>query len=106
MSIHGQEGIYGPGAGVISRLRDTNYEQVAIALGGYGERVGNFEQVGPAIQRSLTSGLPALVNLEIAPDVVHPIMGAMVGPASRPGETVIPYYENIPPPPDDETGAE
>ena len=101
MSIHGQEGIYGAGAGVISRLKDTNYEQVAIALGGYGERVGNFEQIGPAIQRSLASGLPALVNLEIAPDVVHPLMGMMVGPASRPGEIVIPYYENIPPPPED-----
>lgn len=96
MSIHGQEGIYGSGSGVIASLNDTSYERVAIALGGYGERVGNFEDVGPAIQRSMASGLPSVVNLEIAPDVVHPIMSMMVGPAAAPGETVIPYYENIP----------
>jgi len=87
MSVHGQEGMYGTGAGVISGLRDTDYEQVAIALGGYGERVGNFEQIGPAIQRSLASGLPALVNLEIAPSVVHPMMGAMVGLRRAPAKS-------------------
>ncbi len=96
MSIHGQEAIFGSGAGVIAQLNDSNYEQVAIALGGYGERVSNFEEVGPAIQRAFDSGLPAIVNIEIAPDVVHPIMGMMVGPAATPGEVVIPYYENIP----------
>jgi len=98
MSVHGQEGVFGAGSGVISRLNDTDYERVGIAFGGYGERVSNFEQVGPALQRSLDSGLPAVVNVEIAPEVVHPIMGYMVGPASASGETVIPYYENIPAP--------
>jgi len=100
MSVHGQEMIFGAGSGIISRLNDSDYERVAIAFGGYGERVNNFEQIGPALQRSLDSGLPAVLNLEIAPEVVHPVTAFLVGRASTPGEAVIPYYENIPAPPD------
>jgi thiamine pyrophosphate-dependent acetolactate synthase large subunit-like protein len=96
MSIHGQEAIFGRGAGVISTLNDSDYEKVAVALGGYGERVGNFEEIGPAMQRSFDSGLPAVINLEIAPEVIHPIMNAMVGPPAVSTDVVIPYYENIP----------
>ena len=98
MSIHGQEAAFGAGSGVISSLGDADYERVASAFGGYGERVSNFEQVGPAVQRALDSGLPGVVNVEIAPEVVHPVTTFMVGAASIPGEVVIPYYENIVPP--------
>jgi acetolactate synthase-1/2/3 large subunit len=96
MSQHGQEGIFGAGKDVVATLRDTDYDRVAIAFGGYGERVGNFEEIGPAIQRSLDAGVAAVVNLEIAPDVVHPLMQRMVGAPANPNDTVIPYYENIP----------
>jgi acetolactate synthase-1/2/3 large subunit len=96
MSQHGQEGIFGEGKGVVCTLKDTDYDKVAIAFGGYGERVGNFEQIGPAIHRSLDAGVAAVVNLEIAPDVVHPMMERMVGAPDNPNDTVIPYYENIP----------
>lgn len=96
MSKHGQEGIFGAGKGVVSTLRDTDYDKVAIALGGYGERVGNFEQIAPAIQRALDAGVAGVINLEIAPDVVHPLMERMVGAPANPKDTVIPYYENIP----------
>ncbi len=96
MSRHGQEGIFGAGKGVISGLKDTDYDRVATAFGGYGERVGNFEQMAPALQRAFDSGLPAVVNLDFAPEVVHPLMDRMVGRPANEAEVVIPYYENVP----------
>ena len=96
MSIHGQEMVFGAGAGVISKLADTDYDRVAVAFGGYGERVRNFEDISGAVERALNADKAALINLEISPEVVHPLMEGMVGPPSTPGEIVIPYYENIP----------
>ncbi|MCC7365754.1 MAG: thiamine pyrophosphate-binding protein [Dehalococcoidia bacterium] len=96
MSTHGQEGIWGAGQTVAATLRDTDYDRVAVAFGGYGERVKNFEEVAPAVQRSLDANLAAVVNLEIAPDVVHPLMVQMMAPPADPTDIVIPYYENIP----------
>lgn len=96
MSVHGQEMIFGAGKGVISRLRDTDYDGVAQAFGGYGERVGNFENIAAAVHRAFDANTAALLNLETSPEIVHPITQSMVGLASAPGEVVIPYYENIP----------
>jgi len=44
-------------------LRDTHYEQVITALGGYGEQVTDPEEIGAAIDRALASELPAVVNV-------------------------------------------
>lgn len=98
MSLHGQEGIYGDEAGAMAQLRDADYDKVAVALGGYGERARNFEEIGPAIGRAFASGLPSVVNVEVSPQVSHPIMPLMVGPPANPNDIVIPYYENIPGP--------
>ena len=60
MSLHGQEAMFGRGSGVISRLRDTDYDRVGMAFGAYGERVRDFEEIGPAVRRALDRyGLPA-----------------------------------------------
>ena len=96
MSLHGQELAFGPGTGVISALRDTDYDRVAVAFGAYGERVRRVEDIGPAVRRALDAGRPAVLNLEISPEVVHPLMHRMVGRPAADGEIVIPYYENIP----------
>ena len=44
-------------------LRETHYEEVVKALGGYGELVTKPEDIGPAIDRALASDLPSLVNV-------------------------------------------
>ena len=44
-------------------LRETHYEQVVSALGGYGELVTDPEDIGAAIDRALASELPAVVNV-------------------------------------------
>jgi acetolactate synthase-1/2/3 large subunit len=50
----------------------TRYDQVVEALGGHGELVTDPDQVGPAIDRALDSGLPALVNVLTDPSDVYP----------------------------------
>ncbi|HEV7863262.1 MAG TPA: hypothetical protein VGR20_11195, partial [Acidimicrobiia bacterium] len=41
-------------------------------LGGYGELVSDPSEIGPAIDRALASGLPALVNVLTDPADVYP----------------------------------
>jgi len=41
------------------------YEDIAVALGGHGEHVTKPEEIGPAIERAMESGLPAVVNVEV-----------------------------------------
>lgn len=96
MSIHGQQAVYGDDAGIISRLADSDYEQVARGLGAAGERVSRLEDVGPAIRRALASGKPTCINLSVSGEVVHPITPSMVGYTDDPETIVIPYYDNVP----------
>jgi acetolactate synthase-1/2/3 large subunit len=43
------------------------YDKMVEALGGYGEYVDKIEDIKPALARAFTSGLPALVNVEVDP---------------------------------------
>ena len=54
---------YGRDRLVGCELLPTRYSDVAIALGGYGERVSRLEELRPALQRALDSGLPACVDV-------------------------------------------
>jgi acetolactate synthase-1/2/3 large subunit len=96
MSIHGQQVVYGSEAGIVSRLADSDYEEVARGLGAVGERVSQLEDVLPAIRRALDSGKPACINLTVSGEVVHPITPSMVGYTDDPDTIVIPYYDNVP----------
>ncbi|MCB9498743.1 MAG: thiamine pyrophosphate-binding protein [Bacillales bacterium] len=44
-------------------LRETHYEEVCKALGGYGELVTDPAKIGEAIDRALSSDKPAVVNV-------------------------------------------
>jgi acetolactate synthase-1/2/3 large subunit len=57
----GEEGIVG------SQLGLTRYDQMAIALGGHGEFVRSPEELGPALDRALASGKPAIINVQTDP---------------------------------------
>jgi acetolactate synthase-1/2/3 large subunit len=46
-------------------LLPTRYDLVVKALGGHGELVTRVEELGPALERALGSGLPACVNVMI-----------------------------------------
>ncbi|HEX9765547.1 MAG TPA: thiamine pyrophosphate-binding protein [Nitriliruptorales bacterium] len=58
-----QERLYPDGMVAQDLSQDTKYEDVAIALGGYGERVERPEEIRPALDRAAESAVPAIVNV-------------------------------------------
>jgi thiamine pyrophosphate-dependent acetolactate synthase large subunit-like protein len=54
----------------------VDYAAVARAFGCYGERVDVVEEVRPALERALSSGLPAVLDVKVQP-VPHPMFGVM-----------------------------
>ncbi|HLH87921.1 MAG TPA: thiamine pyrophosphate-binding protein [Xanthobacteraceae bacterium] len=46
-------------------LLPTRYDNVAIAFGGYGEHVTRADEVAPAVERAMASGLPAVINVAL-----------------------------------------
>lgn len=61
----GQVQIYGAERAVATGLDFTHYEKVVEAVGGHGEYVERAEDIGPAIQRTIASGKPGLINIKI-----------------------------------------
>ncbi len=56
---------YGADRVVGCDLLGTRYDRVAAALGGYGEFVQHPDELSPALERALDSGLPACINVAI-----------------------------------------
>jgi acetolactate synthase-1/2/3 large subunit len=56
---------YGPERTIGCELALSRYERVAQALGGHGEFVERADDLTPALDRALQSGLPACVNVVI-----------------------------------------
>jgi acetolactate synthase-1/2/3 large subunit len=59
-------------------LLPARYDQVVAALGGHGELVTDPAEIGPAIDRALASGVPALVNVLTDPADVYPRSSALM----------------------------
>jgi acetolactate synthase-1/2/3 large subunit len=57
--------VYGEERAVATGLSFTRYEKVVEALGGHGEYVERPEEIRPAMERALSAGKPALVNIKI-----------------------------------------
>lgn len=62
---HRQLSKYGPGRIVAGDLLPTRYDEVARALGAWGECVREPGELRPALERALASGRPACVNVFI-----------------------------------------
>src|SRR6185503_355701 len=58
-----QLGLYG--RAVATDLLQTRYDQMVAGLGGYGEFVERAEDLAPALQRAMTCGKPALLNVAV-----------------------------------------
>ena len=56
---------YGADRAVGCELLPSRYDRLAAALGGHGEYVEQPEELEPAIERAVRSGLPACVNVMI-----------------------------------------
>jgi acetolactate synthase-1/2/3 large subunit len=60
-------------------LLAARYDLVAAALGGHGELVERAEDLGPAIERALASGLPACVNVMLESHAAPTVRRAGLG---------------------------
>ena len=60
-----------------TELRTIRYDKVVEAIGGYAEYVDKPEDVGPAVERAINSGLPSLVNTVVRPGA-SPLADAMI----------------------------
>ena len=60
-----------------TELRTVRYDKVVEAVGGHGEYVEKPEEVGPAVERAINSGLPSLVNVRVRPGA-SPLADAMI----------------------------
>lgn len=65
MIAHNQREIYGEKRIVGCRLGVRRYDKWVEGMGGYGEYVERPEDIKPAIERAISSGLPACVNVAI-----------------------------------------
>jgi acetolactate synthase-1/2/3 large subunit len=61
----GQQQFYGPDRAPATALSATRYDRVVEALGGHGEFVEKPREIRPALERALSAGKPALVNIRI-----------------------------------------
>ena len=71
-----QRGIYGDEGEVATALAPSRYDLLTEALGGHGEHVERPDELAPALERALSSGQPAVVNVMLDPN-------AMAGHAYR-----------------------
>jgi acetolactate synthase I/II/III large subunit len=55
---------------IATELNNPDYAAVAKASGAFGETVETTEEFRPALERALRSGLPALLDLRIDPDLI------------------------------------
>jgi acetolactate synthase-1/2/3 large subunit len=61
------------GYDVVAELRrETRYDRIAQALGGHGERIERPQDLGPALRRAFTAGVPTVVEVMIDPDAAYP----------------------------------
>ncbi|MDK1024209.1 MAG: hypothetical protein QGD92_08265 [Gammaproteobacteria bacterium] len=96
--------MFGHNHTVITKLEDSNYEQVCVAFGGAGERADTIAEIKDALRRALEAAretrVPPCINVSIDPEVIEPSMGIMMGGGDDAGEpkseTAVPYYENLP----------
>ena len=56
---------YGADRTVGCELRPSRYDRLAAALGAHGEHVERADDLEPAVDRALRSGLPAIINIAI-----------------------------------------
>ena len=61
-----------PDRPVATALKNPDFAAFAQACGGHGERVQRTEEFGPAFERCLASGVPALIDIHLDPEALSP----------------------------------
>jgi acetolactate synthase-1/2/3 large subunit len=71
---HEQDDAFGPGRQVASALPGARYDRLAEALGGHGERVERLEDLRPALERSIDSGVCSVIDVQTDPAVLSELL--------------------------------
>lgn len=61
-----------PGRISATALKNPDFADYTRAFGGHGERVETAEQFGPAYERAIASGKPAILHCLIDPETISP----------------------------------
>jgi acetolactate synthase-1/2/3 large subunit len=61
-----------PGRVSATKLKNPDFAAYAKAFGGYGERVETTEEFGPAFERAVASGRPAILHCIVDPEAITP----------------------------------
>ncbi|MFT5111046.1 MAG: acetolactate synthase-1/2/3 large subunit [Parasphingorhabdus sp.] len=70
-----QERLFSNGSHFATDFRDIPFHGLFEGMGGYGELVENRNEIIPAVQRAIASGMPACINVK-ARGVISPIVAA------------------------------
>ena len=71
---HEQDEAFGTGRNVASSLAGARYDRLAEALGGHGERVERLEELRPALERSIDSGVCSVIDVQTDPAVLSELL--------------------------------
>ncbi|MEA2838722.1 MAG: acetolactate synthase large subunit [Methylobacteriaceae bacterium] len=63
-----------PGRISATALKNPDFAAYARAFGGHGETVERTEDFGPAFERALASGKPAIIHTKVDPEAITPTM--------------------------------
>jgi len=101
MSQHGQDLMWrdkNTSRPVTTLSHETAFEVAARGFGNVAAKVSKFEDIEGAVQKLSKEPKPALMNLIVADNPIHPGTAAMINPTDDPNVIVVPYYDNIPRP--------
>ena len=62
-----------PGRVSGTEIQNPDFAAYAVAFGGYGETVTKTEDFGPAFDRAVSSGKPAILEIQVDPQALTPI---------------------------------
>jgi acetolactate synthase-1/2/3 large subunit len=69
-----QDELFGPDRHVASTLPGVRYDRLGAALGAHGERVERLEELRPALERSLASGICSVIDVQTDPAVISELL--------------------------------
>ncbi len=69
-----QDELFGAGRHIASNLPGVRYDRLAAALGGHGERVEQLEDLRPAVDRAIDSGVCSVIDVPTDPTVVSALL--------------------------------
>ncbi len=69
-----QDELFGTGRHIASNLPGVRYDRLAEALGGHGERIERLEDLRPALDEAIASGVCSVIDVPTDPTVVSELL--------------------------------